>query len=225
MRKLHHSTAVVAIHKSVAWRRHLSACVGAHGGHFEHILSRIWFMVQCIKLMPSNFLHLWFLLFDCFVCCQNVTWLKRFTRYGYYTGEMEDNHCQTRNCLWNQSAKNYSVYVRFDDVMLKKVVGFVVFREHTVRYAKAREEMNASTDKLTTVHCIQWLDTSRRGSPEFWTVRYVYSVTKRIGSNKMDRRSSAHADVVHSQSCGTISNLVNPLITTVKPQSNRPSLW
>ena len=30
------------------------------------------------------------LLFDCFVCRQNVTCLKRFTRYGHYAGEMED---------------------------------------------------------------------------------------------------------------------------------------
>jgi len=30
------------------------------------------------------------LLFDCFVYCQNVTFLKRFTRYGHYTGEVED---------------------------------------------------------------------------------------------------------------------------------------
>jgi len=29
------------------------------------------------------------LLFDCFVYCQNVTFLKRFTRYGHYTGEVE----------------------------------------------------------------------------------------------------------------------------------------
>ena len=28
--------------------------------------------------------------FDCFVYRQNVTCLKRFTRYGHYTGEVED---------------------------------------------------------------------------------------------------------------------------------------
>ena len=67
-----------------------SPSVGAHGGHFEHILPRIGFMVQRIKLMPSNFLHLWFLLFDCFVCCQNVTCLKRVNRYGHYTGKVDD---------------------------------------------------------------------------------------------------------------------------------------
>jgi len=33
---------------------------------------------------------LWFLLFDCFVCCQNVTCLKRVNRYGHYTGKVDD---------------------------------------------------------------------------------------------------------------------------------------
>ena len=37
------------------------------------------FIVQCVKLMLSKFLCLWFLLFDCFVYRQNVTCLKRFT--------------------------------------------------------------------------------------------------------------------------------------------------
>ena len=46
------------------------------------------YMVQCVKL--SKFLHLWFLLSDCFVCCQNITCLKRFTRYGHYVGDVED---------------------------------------------------------------------------------------------------------------------------------------
>ena len=48
------------------------------------------FMVACVKLMLSKFLHLWFLLFDCFVCRQNVTCLKHFTRYGHYACEVED---------------------------------------------------------------------------------------------------------------------------------------
>jgi len=30
------------------------------------------------------------LLFDCFVYRQNVTCLKRFTRYGHHAGEVED---------------------------------------------------------------------------------------------------------------------------------------
>jgi len=47
-------------------------------------------MVQCVKLMLSKFLHYIFLLFDCFVCHQNLTCLKRFTRYGHYTGKVED---------------------------------------------------------------------------------------------------------------------------------------
>ena len=48
------------------------------------------FMVQCVELMLSKFLHLFFLLFDFFVHHQNVTCLKRLTRYGYYTAEPND---------------------------------------------------------------------------------------------------------------------------------------
>jgi len=47
------------------------------------------FMVQCVKLMLSKFLHLQILLFERYICCQNVTCLKRFTRYGHYTGERD----------------------------------------------------------------------------------------------------------------------------------------
>jgi len=48
------------------------------------------FMVHCVKLMLRIF-EFGVLLLDCFVFCQNVTCLKRFIRYGHYTGEMEDN--------------------------------------------------------------------------------------------------------------------------------------
>ena len=47
------------------------------------------FMVQCVKLMLIIF-EFGVLLFDCFVYHQNVTCLKRFTRYGHYTSEVED---------------------------------------------------------------------------------------------------------------------------------------
>jgi len=47
------------------------------------------FMVQCVKLL-LRIVEFGVLLSDCFVCCQNVTQLKRFTRYGRYTGEVED---------------------------------------------------------------------------------------------------------------------------------------
>ena len=46
-------------------------------------------MIQCVKLMLRIF-DFEVLLFDCFVYCQNVTCLKRFTRYGQYAGEVED---------------------------------------------------------------------------------------------------------------------------------------
>jgi len=38
------------------------------------------FVVQCVKLMPSKLMHFVVLLFDCFVCRQNVFCPKRFTR-------------------------------------------------------------------------------------------------------------------------------------------------
>ena len=55
-----------------------------------NILSTFYdeFVVQCVKLMVSKFLHLWFLLFDCVVCHQNVTCLRPFTRYGHCAGEV-----------------------------------------------------------------------------------------------------------------------------------------
>ena len=47
------------------------------------------FMVQCVKLMPI-ILKFEVSLFDCFVYRQNVTRLKRFTRYRHYAGKIED---------------------------------------------------------------------------------------------------------------------------------------
>ena len=47
------------------------------------------FVVHCVKLMLKIF-EFGLLQFDCFVYRQNVTCLKRFTRYGHYTGEVED---------------------------------------------------------------------------------------------------------------------------------------
>jgi len=47
------------------------------------------FIVQCVKMKPRIFEFRVFL-FDCFVYRQNVTCLKRFIRYGHYTGEVED---------------------------------------------------------------------------------------------------------------------------------------
>jgi len=66
------------------------------------------FMVQCFKLMLRIF-EFGVLLFDCFVYRQNVTCLKRFTTYGHYAGEVEDNHKQTHSCFLNRCAKTDSV--------------------------------------------------------------------------------------------------------------------
>jgi len=51
--------------------------------------STFWvvFMVQCVQLILRIF-ELGVLLFDSFVYCQNVTCLKRFTKYGHYTAEV-----------------------------------------------------------------------------------------------------------------------------------------
>ena len=58
----------------------------------------------CVKLMLRIF-EFGVLLFDCFVCRQNVTCLKRFTRYGHYAGEVEDIIRQTGISLLNRCAK------------------------------------------------------------------------------------------------------------------------
>ena len=48
-------------------------------------------MIQCVKLkLMLRIFDFEVLPFDCFVYCQNVTCLKRFTRYGQYAGEVED---------------------------------------------------------------------------------------------------------------------------------------
>ena len=48
------------------------------------------FMVQCVPLMLIIFeFGVLGLLFDCFVYRQNMTCLKRFTKYGHYAGEVE----------------------------------------------------------------------------------------------------------------------------------------
>jgi len=47
------------------------------------------FVFQCVKLMLI-FFEFGVLLFDCFVYHQNVTCLKRSTRYGHYADEVGD---------------------------------------------------------------------------------------------------------------------------------------
>jgi len=68
-----------------------------------------WMVVPCVKLMLSKFLHLCFLLFDCFVYCQNVTCLKRFTTvWALHRWGGRHNHSQTRDFFLNHCVKNYS---------------------------------------------------------------------------------------------------------------------
>ena len=84
------------------WRRRLSACVtvGISSTFCDG------FVVQCVKLMPSKFLNLWFLLFDCFVCCQNVTCLQRFNQvWALHRSGEKRNHSQTRRCFLHCCAK------------------------------------------------------------------------------------------------------------------------
>ena len=66
------------------------------------------FVVQHVKLMLRIF-EFGVLLFDCFVRCQNVTCLKRFTRYGHYTCEVEDIIIGRLAVLLNCYAKNWRV--------------------------------------------------------------------------------------------------------------------
>ena len=62
------------------------------------------FTLQCLKIMPTKFLHLWLLQFGCSVCHQNVV------VWNVIQGKVEDNHSQTRscflNCYVNKSAAN-----------------------------------------------------------------------------------------------------------------------
>ena len=55
------------------------------------------FMVQCVTLILTKFLYLWYLSFDCFVYRQNVTCVKQ-TFYRVF-----NNHSQIRNCFWNRA--------------------------------------------------------------------------------------------------------------------------
>ena len=57
--------------------------VRAHGGHFEHIL---WRFRGSVCQVNARMFEFGVLLLDCFVYRQNVTFLKRFTRYGHYAG-------------------------------------------------------------------------------------------------------------------------------------------
>jgi len=78
------------------------------------------FIVYCVTLMLIIF-EFGVLSLDCFVYRQNVNCLKRFPRYWHYAGEgVRHNHRQTRSCLLNRCAKNYSVQLRFDDALLQK---------------------------------------------------------------------------------------------------------
>ena len=58
------------------------------------------FMVECVKVMLRIF-EFGVLLFDCFVYRQNVSCLKRFTRYRHYADDVEYDSIQTRSCLLN----------------------------------------------------------------------------------------------------------------------------
>ena len=79
-RKLDRSIVVAAVSQ---WRRRLCFTVDISNTFCG------FFMVQCVKLMLRIY-EFEVLLYDCFVCCQNVTCLKRFTRYGHYAGKVED---------------------------------------------------------------------------------------------------------------------------------------
>jgi len=82
----------------------LCLCQGSQWTFRAHFC--VLFMVHCVicvKLMLRIFeFGVW--LFDYPVYRQNVTCLKRFTRYGHYMGEMEDNYKQTC-CPLNCCAK------------------------------------------------------------------------------------------------------------------------
>jgi len=63
------------------------------------------FILQCVKLMLRIF-EFGVSLFNYFVYRQNVSCLKRFTRYRHYADDVEYDYIQTRSCLLNRCAKN-----------------------------------------------------------------------------------------------------------------------
>jgi len=69
------------------------------------------FMVQCAELIPIEFRHFWFLLFDCSVFSPNVI-CPKCSRYEHYTGEAEDNQSQSRNCFLNSDVQKTEILVR-----------------------------------------------------------------------------------------------------------------
>jgi len=64
------------------------------------------FVVQCVKLLLRIF-EFGVSTFDYFVCHQNVTCLKRFTRYGHYAGDVDDYHIG--RLAVNRCAENYTI--------------------------------------------------------------------------------------------------------------------
>ena len=77
-------------------------------------------MVQCVKLMLVIF-EFRILLFDCFVHCQNLPCLKRFTRYGYCAGEVEDVIIGRLACLKRFTRYGYCAG-EVEDVIIGKLI-------------------------------------------------------------------------------------------------------
>jgi len=121
-RKPDHSIAVAAISQ---WRRRLSACVRAQGGHFEHILC-CFYVILMLKIFEFVFL-----LFDCFVCRQSVTCLKSYQVWALHRwgGTGRHNHKRTADSqlspksLCQKLERLVAVWWRY----AKKIVGLVFF--------------------------------------------------------------------------------------------------
>jgi len=97
-------------HQSVPCRRRHSSCVRAHAVDTFSTFCCDVFIVQCVKLMLSKFLHLWFFYCNCFVVRQNVglTCLKYLPGWALHRwgGRHRPNHSQIHNCFLNRSTKD-----------------------------------------------------------------------------------------------------------------------
>jgi len=82
-------------------------------------------MVNCVKLMLRTF-EFAVSQFDCFVYHLNIACLKRFARYGHYTGQVE---AQSQSSLQSLCQKLERL-VAIDDAMLKR--SWLCFCGHTV---------------------------------------------------------------------------------------------
>jgi len=92
------------------------------------------------------------LLFDCYVCRQNVTCLIRFTRYGHYTDEVEDNDNQIRHCFLNRYAK-IRAFTKLYDIVYLTCSKKLTCSHHTGRTEKLKKKRTKNKSRTVISNC------------------------------------------------------------------------